>query len=101
MDKAAPKVYDNGGQSRDRYTVINKSTDIKLGSAIIYRALIICEAPHISGGISQWVQCIEGKHLGNEISFHSLPDYIKRHVSGRFAALERITIGLQNKSQLT
>jgi len=70
------KVFDNGGQTFDRYTVIFKDRTEALGLSNN------CDS---SQGFSQFGVAIEGRHLGRQISFADLPENIRNHVRNRIA----------------
>jgi len=73
------KVYDNGGKTFDRFTVLTepyhfgKSCD----------CLCLSDNPTDPLGFSQWGDCYEGPHLGKEISFDDLPKNVQAHVLSR------------------
>ena len=68
------KVYDNGGQSFDRYTIIFESHGDALGLSDN------CDNPQ---GFSQFGVAVEGRHLGREISLAGLPENVRRHIRER------------------
>ena len=70
------KVFDNGGQTFDRYTIIFKEHSEALGLSNN------CDS---SQGFSQFGVAIEGRHLGRQISFADLPENIRNHVRNRIA----------------
>ena len=73
------KIYDNGGDTADRYTVF---TDQHEGQ--YYEALCVNDMPtHPSYGFSQFSFGAPGEHLGKEISFDDLPDNVQAHVKQR------------------
>lgn len=70
------KVYDNGGQTFDRYTIIFKEHSEALGLSDN------CDRPQ---GFSQFGVAIEGRHLGRQISSADLPENVRNHVHNRIA----------------
>jgi hypothetical protein len=68
------KVYDNGGQTFDRYTIIFKSGSNALGLSDN------CDSPR---GFSQFGVAVDGRHLGRQISFADLPENVRLHVRER------------------
>ena len=74
-------VYDNGGKTIDRYTILTepwhfgKSCDV-LGVSDN------CDSPQ---GFSQWGEAYEGKHIGKKISFDALPENVQNHVVTRLS----------------
>ena len=70
-------VYDNGGATLDRYTVIPLDADWH------GMALGLSTQPSHPQGFSQWGQCSEGPHLGKRIRFEQLPRNVQEHVMMR------------------
>lgn len=72
-------IYDNGGETWDRYTVLTepyyfgKSCD-SLGLSDN------CDQPN---GFSQWCEAYEGKHLGKKIKLEQLPENVQNHIIKR------------------
>ena len=72
------KVYDNGGQTFDRYTIIFEGHPDALGLSEN------CDSPQ---GFSQFGVAVDGRHLGRQISFEDLPENVKRHTNQRIRQL--------------
>lgn len=72
------KIYDNGGQSWDRFTVL-----IEPYSAGECNALGLSENCDSPQGFSQWGDAMNGAHLGHEINFDDLPANVQQHVLTR------------------
>jgi len=72
-------IWDNGGKTADRYTVVlnTKETEDE------YRCLSLSNDPDHPQGISQVGSCKEGEHLGKRISWEDLPDNVRKHVVDR------------------
>ena len=68
------KVYDNSGQTFDRYTVIFKDRTDALGLSDN------CDSPQ---GFSQFGVTVEGRHLGKQIAFADLPENVRLHIYER------------------
>ena len=68
------KVYDNSGQTFDRYTIIFKEHSEALGLSNN------CDSPQ---GFSQFGVAIEGRHLGRQIAFADLPENVRLHIYER------------------
>lgn len=68
------KVYDNSGQTFDRYTVIFNDRPDALGLSNN------CDSPQ---GFSQFGVAIEGRHLDGQIQFADLPESVRLHIYGR------------------
>ena len=70
-------VYDNGGKSLDRYTiVVNSIVSINLNK-YQYDAISASES---GAGVFMWVQCERGKHLGKKIEFAYLSKELQKKV---------------------
>lgn len=73
------KIYDNGGKTWDRYTVIIEGWHF--GKSCEALGLSDnCDSPQ---GFSQFGDVYEGKHLGKVISFDNLPDNVQNHIIKR------------------
>ena len=71
------RVYDNGGKTLDRYTVIY--IDQKENSAL-YAAVGMSQNPYHPQGFGQHCTATPGRHLGLRILFSDLPDACKHLV---------------------
>ena len=81
MNKMKVKaVYDNGGETADRYTVVFDSHDQR---PPYYDCLGMSNNPTNPLGFSQWGTCVLGNHMGTEINFSELPEHIQQHVKDR------------------
>ena len=71
------KIYDNGGKTLDRYTLlINDEPEMN--------ALCLSDSPtHPTHGFSQFTTAYEGDHLGKEIKFKDLPENVQKHALSR------------------
>ena len=77
-------IYDNKGESSDRYTVIFQSER--------FPALNLsdnCDSPQ---GFSQFSEIVEGPHLGEEISTLDLPENVRKHLKERMQFKVVITV---------
>ena len=70
-------VYDNGGKSLDRYTIVFNSIVSKNLNKYQYDAISASES---GAGVFMWVQCERGKHLGTKIEFASLNKELQNKV---------------------
>ena len=70
-------VYDNGGKSLDRYTIVFNSIVSKNLNKYQYDAISASES---GAGVFMWVQCERGKHLGIKIEFASLSKELQKKV---------------------
>lgn len=81
-------VYDNGGVTADRYTVVPEGAGWhpvrnRYGKWQ-YTALALNDYPtHPTYGFSQCVECVKGRHLGKKIAFASLPENVQKHIMYR------------------
>lgn len=64
------RIYDNEGQTFDRYTVVYMDDPI---TDKTYSARGMSERPFHPLGFGQWCEAMVGKHLGKEITFEELP----------------------------
>lgn len=72
-------IYDNGGESIDRYTIINKydRTGRKAGSLYEYN----CIGSSINGrGFFIWTTCYRGRHLGKQVKFEDLNNDLQERI---------------------
>jgi hypothetical protein len=77
--KAITHVYDNGGKTADRYTIV---TDIPEGRGM-FACIGMSSAPTHPQGVSQWSSCQVGRHLGKKIPWAKLPAHIHNHAAAR------------------
>jgi len=73
------KIYDNGGKTIDRYTVILE--DWHFGKSC--QALGLSSNPDSPQGFSQFSDVYQGNHLGKEIGFLDLPENVQEHITMR------------------
>jgi len=71
-------VYDNGGRSLDRYTIVtNSRVSKKHKGKYTYDALSTSE----NGlGVFMWCQCIRGSHLGKKINLSELSTELQERI---------------------
>ena len=62
-------IYDNGGKTLDRITVIFDKEKRQTKDGIIYNCIAASET---GSGIYQHCEAIKGKHLGKKINFSKL-----------------------------
>ena len=70
-------VYDNGGKSLDRYTIVVNSIVSKNSNKYNYNAISASES---GAGVFMWIECERGKHLGQKIEFASLSKELQKKV---------------------
>lgn len=66
-------IWDNGGESLDRYTVVFKDGDM----------LGLSTEPEHPQGFSQFTTGTEGSHLGKKVKWDSLSEKLKKHIIQR------------------
>lgn len=75
-------IYDNGGETIDRYTVVFDSSRIDYRcKTLAYECLCLSDNPEHPTGVSMWGECNIGKHLGKKITLKSLPKHIQKHIA--------------------
>ena len=74
------KIYDNEGETADRYTVV--INEVHNG---LYECLGLSEHPSHPQGFSQWSDCMLGSHLGKEVKFEELSIELQEHIKDRLA----------------
>lgn len=70
-------VYDNGGKTLDRYTILVNSIVSKNRNKYQYDAISASES---GAGVFMWIECERGKHLGKKIEFESLSKDLQKKV---------------------
>lgn len=77
-------IYDNEGETLDRYTVITNVTELNAGGRDIMQCLGLNEG---GDGFSQWSTCDysygDGAHLGKRVQFEDLSAATQRHIARR------------------
>lgn len=74
------KIYDNGGKTIDRYTVLTEP--FHFGKSC--DAFGLSENPKNAQGFNQFIEDVyEGAELGKEISFDDLPEEVKEAITER------------------
>lgn len=81
--KEIKSIWDNGGKTADRFTVILKS-HYSSDNKNTFDALGLSENPtNPSMGFSQFTEATPGEHLGKKIQWHDLPIEVIRHIAIR------------------
>lgn len=83
-------VYDNGGETHDRYSVIHSSDMKNKDRSGNVDMLGMSSDPTHPHGFSQFTSGVVGKHLGKKIKFDSLPERLQRHVKSRYEINEEV-----------
>ena len=69
------RIYDNGGETFDRYTVVLLNE--KHGR--FYDCIGLSDNCDRPDGFSQYCTCEDGRHLGKKIKFTELPENVQKH----------------------
>lgn len=94
MSKHNFRIYDNGGDLFDRYTILppEASRHYRYQDGKV-DAIASSEDPYHPQGFGQWTTAMPGKHLGKRISWEDLPEPVKRHVRQSFpGCFERMVV---------
>jgi hypothetical protein len=70
-------IYDNGGKTADRYTVVTNNRIAFYKGRYTYDALSLSEDPY---WICYWCQCIRGPHLGKKIKLTDLSETLQNKI---------------------
>lgn len=74
-------VYDNGGKTLDRYSIILKNYRRRNHEGKwLYECLSVNEG---GDGFSQFCEAMRGRHLGKIIEFKTLSKATQNHIIGR------------------
>jgi hypothetical protein len=79
--KLVCKIYDNGGETVDRYTVLFKAR--MYGGKLYWPYFSASENPFHPLGYWQYGLSdhpIDGKHLGHRVKFDALPNDMQRYI---------------------
>lgn len=77
-------VYDNGGKTADRWTVVSKSDLKNKQPNGMVDMLSLSENPNSPQGVSMWGEGQAGDHLGKKVKFSSLPKEVQKHITMRY-----------------
>lgn len=72
------RIYDNGGKTFDRFTVVFMDRPERNG---LYEALAMSEGCYHPQGIGMHTSAMPGRHLGKRIGLDSLPSDCRKFVS--------------------
>jgi len=75
------RVYDNGGKTLDRYTVVIDGKDWDDSASHGAKSMLGLSEGGVS--FSQFTEGKEGKHLGKGVAFGSLSAETQRHIARR------------------
>ena len=77
------RIFDNGGEMADRYTVAFRGYYIP-GEGMIYPYLASSEKPFHPGGFGQHGESrhfLKGKHLGKRVRFEDIPVDVQKFIT--------------------
>lgn len=77
-NKSVLRIYDNGGKTFDRYTVVFMKQKERDGS---YAALGMSENPFHPQGFGQHCSAVPGSHIGFRARFKQLPEDCQKLIS--------------------
>jgi hypothetical protein len=77
MRRTNIRVYDNGGKTVDRYTVVYMDAPERNG---LYEAVAMDAQPFHPQGFGQHTSASPGRHLGKRIGYEDLPDDCRKVV---------------------
>lgn len=80
------RIYDNGGKSFDRYTILPPrwAREYYSRRSHLWSALASSDDPFHPQGFGQHVSAMAGKHLGRRIPFDQLPEPVQRFARQSF-----------------
>lgn len=76
-------IYDNGGKTLDRYTVV---TDEAARNGYGHDEFEMLGLNEGGNGFSQWSTGQAGRHLGKRVQFEELSEATQRHIAERVLA---------------
>jgi hypothetical protein len=79
------RIYDNGGQTVDRYTIAPPRWAREYRDGRAWTAIAANAAPFHPQGFGQHIRIVSvGKHLGRRIGWHQLPEDVRRFARQSF-----------------
>jgi hypothetical protein len=79
------RIYDNGGKTLDRYTILPPRWAKQYNNGRYWEALGCDSKPFHSVGM--YIEAIPGAHLGKRIHWGALPEEVKRFCRGSYPEL--------------
>ena len=80
-------IWDNEGETIDRYTVVTASRSynemVKFNGNPVYLGLSFSENCNSPQGVSMFGACVEGDHLGTKVELKDLSPKLQDHIAGR------------------
>lgn len=83
IGKVKLAVYDNGGETADRYTIVPKGEGYKERNGMV-EMIGASENPTSPTGVYQHSEGQVGKHLGKRIDFEKLPEALQKALKDEF-----------------
>jgi hypothetical protein len=81
--KEIKSIWDNKGDTIDRYTIVFKRGEFFPTTEEFLPSLSLSDDPESPQGVSASGNAIEGKHLGKKIKWEQLPINIRQHILRR------------------
>ena len=78
--KYSCRVYDNGGETLDRYTICLARRKTTRGGSVYPFLACNSEPFHGIGQHGESPNKIDGKHLGKRVEYATLPEEVKRFI---------------------
>lgn len=79
------RIYDNGGRTTDRYTIVPSKFDRKyLTGKGYFMCIGSSEYPYYAQGFGMWVECMPGAHLGKRLHIGKLPHDVLKFTKESF-----------------
>lgn len=74
-------IYDNGGKTLDRYTIVDLSTKFKKNGDTLYEGI---GASETGAGVYLHCECMRGRHLGKRVEFTDLDIELQKMLCKEF-----------------
>lgn len=82
--KAVTAIYDNGGKTVDRYSILLSLKEFPdISRPGLVQGFGMSTNPDHPQGFSQWGEFRAGSHLGKRVKWSSLPDNVRKHIIWR------------------
>jgi hypothetical protein len=82
------RIYDNGGRTFDRYTILpdrwTRGQSRRTPGGLLWEGTAASEHPYHPQGFGQHVEAMAGPHLGKRITLADLPPDVQRFVLDNF-----------------
>lgn len=78
------RIFDNGGETFDRYTILPSRFDKKYRDGMLVDCVGASEFPFHPQGFGQWSQAQAGHHLGKRVHIDALPTDVQKFARQSF-----------------